>query len=164
MKLKIKLDVKTNKRVSKRNKYAIAVEEKGLSNLRKLGYSDGTILIIERLEFWFKKYPDYFDKHFEDRKDQRKLDGECLSKELDMKKGTFNKYFAEIGNRYLTPEEYLSSPDIFGHKLYCSVLDGKNHDRTRYYRNHQSAQMLSLEEALSNQRAFSNHSDRGLEK
>ncbi len=141
MKINIQLEIKE---VNKRNKYTIAVEAKGLTALRKLGYSDGTIVIIERLEFSFRKSPDGFDKHFEERKDQANLDGECLSSELDMEKTTFKKYFKEIGVRYLSLEEYLSSSDKFEGKLYCSVLDTDNHKRTKYYRNHQSTGLIEL--------------------
>ncbi len=141
MKVKIKVKIKET---NKLNKYAEAVKGKGLTDLRKLGYSDGAIVIIERLEFWFRKYPDGFDRHFEERIDQANLDGECLSAELGMEKSTFKKYFKEIGIRYLSVEKYLSSSDKFEGKLYCSVLDTDNHKRTKYYRNHQSTGIIEI--------------------
>jgi hypothetical protein len=147
IKIFINLEINENKSVKqkcriKRQTFKERVDEKGLGILRKLGLNDISILIIDRLEYWFDKYPDGFDKHGNDCADQLELDGLCWADELDMTKKTFKKYFREIGLIHNSLEEYSQAKWKFYGNFYCSVLDESNHRRTRYYRNHKLANIL----------------------
>jgi len=116
------------------------VDEKGLGCLRQFKFSDEAILIIDRLEYWFEKFPDGFYKHTTDCADQKELPGECWVKELGISRPTFKKYFAEIGAIYTDPQKCLE--EEFQAKYYYSVmLEGDNH-RTLYQRNHSKANRI----------------------
>lgn len=125
-----------------REKIRRFIEENRLGNLRKLGLSDIAIIIIYRMEYWFKQYPDGFDKHGNHCLDQDKLAGECWTKELPISKATFKIYFKEIGLTFDSPEEYSKAKWKFAGKFYCSVLDKANHKRTRCLRNHKLAAII----------------------
>lgn len=92
--------------------------------------------LIEKLEYWFEKYPKGFPKHSEPRKDQDNLDGLSWTQELSISKHLFKKAFREIGVCYLSPDEFEQAADKFQGKFYCSVLHLSNNHRTFYYRNH----------------------------
>jgi hypothetical protein len=111
------------------------IEEKGLGNLRKLGWKDGEVIIIGIMLYWSEQYPGGFYKHGNHCPDQDKLAGECWTKELPMSKATFKRYFKEIGLTHNSPEEYAKAKWKFGGKPCCCVLDTSNHKRTKYHIN-----------------------------
>jgi hypothetical protein len=139
------------------------VDEKGLGCLRRFGFSDTAILIIDRLEYWFEQYPDGFDKHTTDCADQKELPGECWVKELGISRPTFKKYFAEIGVIYTNPEDALALE--FQANYYYSVLLEGNNRRTMYMRNHQKAKRIQgyLRFNRKLMKGFSKKTNRGKE-
>lgn len=136
------INTKIEKKTRKRRKQTltteearIAVNEKGLGYFREFGYNDFVILLIGSLEEEFKKHPDGFYKHSQDREDQKLLDGECWVSELGWSRDRFKKYFREIGKIYLSPEEAEEADSLFGNKRYCSILNRSDNCRTLYLRN-----------------------------
>ncbi|HEX8566126.1 MAG TPA: hypothetical protein VF648_10695 [Pyrinomonadaceae bacterium] len=131
-----------------------------LKNKRK---TDNEIILsmVEKLEYWFEKYPKGFAKHCEPRIDQEHLDGLSWTQELSISRYLFKKAFKEIGICYLSPEQFEQAEDKFQGKFYCSVLHPLNNQRTFYYRNHKLIAALSkkwfdgidLMISLSNQNA-----------
>lgn len=113
------------------------IEKRGLVGLRDLGLNDTAILIVGKLEEYFKMFPDGFHKHTEDREDQKELFGFSWVKELKISRPTFKKYFELVGAIYGSPEEFERNG--FGDKPYCSILKRDNHKRTLYLRNHELA-------------------------
>ena len=109
-------------------------------HLRKHFGSNEPVLLIDRLEYWFKiaKHRDGFFKFLEPCQHRLCKPGDSWEEEIGFSRRLFNKAFDLIGVRYKSKTAFLNAVDPFGGKPYASYHDRKG-NRNYYVRNHDFA-------------------------
>src|SRR5688572_27318020 len=92
-------------------------------------------IIVDRLEYWFKKYNNGFYKFLEPCDHYLYHQGDSWVEELGWVRITFNKAFDKIGIRYKSKSAFVKAQDKFQNKPYASYYD-RISKKTFYIRNH----------------------------
>lgn len=92
-------------------------------------------LILERMEYWFKRYEFGFYKFVEPCSHPLYRIGDSWSEEFGVSRKVFNRAFDVIGIRYKSKTDFLRAEDKFKGKLYASYHDRVT-NKTYYVRNH----------------------------
>jgi hypothetical protein len=96
-------------------------------------------ILMNRLDFWFEKYPDGFFKFMDVPEKGHPAfteNSKSWAEELSFSKDEFRSAFDKIGVRYSSKTEFFKKEgDKFQGRLYCSVIDRKS-NLTYYFRNH----------------------------
>lgn len=101
---------------------------------RSIG-SKNASLIINTLEYWFKKKPDGFYKFINPCSHNLYVAMESWTEVLGCDRKTFISSFDKIGIRYISRTSFNESEDKFQGKMYASYYD-RYSNRTFFVRNH----------------------------
>lgn len=117
----------------------LAIGLSGISYVKELRPITGSVsatILMQRLDYWFEKYPDGFYKFLEPCDHSACIGGDSWTEELGFSKDEFRAAFAKIGTHHKSKSIFTKSPDPFEGKFYCSY-----HDRVKgmvyYRRNHE---------------------------
>jgi hypothetical protein len=106
-------------------------------------------LILDRLEYWWKKMKRPFYKYLSPV--SGKTYGDSWVEETTLTRHRFNKAFQEIGKKYSSVTDYINTPDDLkfvedgDEKLYASVFCRRT-NQTYYYRN--TKKILSILDSI----------------
>lgn len=92
-------------------------------------------LLLERMEYWFKRYSAGFYKFVEPCLHPLYREGDSWSEEIGFSRKIFVKAFDVIGVRYKSKTDFLRANDKFQGKFYASYHDRRT-NQTYYVRNH----------------------------
>ena len=105
-------------------------------NLKEAFGSSDAVLIFQRSEYWFERYPTGFWKFFEPcEKHPLYKEDDSWAEELKISRRVFLRAFSLIGTHYKSKTAYLSQSDPFQGKMYASYYDRQT-NRTHFLRNH----------------------------
>lgn len=130
-------------------------------NLSKQLGNQNTVLILDRLEYWFTKYQEGFYKFLEPCNHPCYRSGDSWEEEVGLTRRLFNKAFDLIGVRYKSKTAFLDATDPFQGKPYASYHDRKT-NRTHFVRNPQLFEKFF--KAFEDIMPISTSAKKGLEK
>lgn len=85
--------------------------------------SSKSYMVLQRLEYWFKKKPNGFFKFIQPCTLKAYKAGDSWVEELGITRPTFNKAFDQIGTRHRSRTAFLASTDKFKGKMYASYYE-----------------------------------------
>lgn len=109
-------------------------------DIRSIAGSVTAALVMQQLDYWFKRHPDGFYKFMEPSDHGLYKLGQSWTEELFMSRLEFISAFEQIGIRYRSKSEFEKADNKFQGRYYASYLDRKT-NLTHYLRNHAIADL-----------------------